>query len=445
MNTESRHLSDTEIERFCGQQMPPAERLVADKHLAACEACYGRLKLLPKMQDRLVAASQAFSIKPNPEVEHLTYEQLVGLVDHRLDDIDREIAGSHLEGCLRCETELNDLRAFVGELKPTAAKEVAPAARPAFREKLLAFWRLPAFRIPALAMMGAACVVLLAVLILLPLRRENAELRAKVAELEQTNDQLKEQAGDIENLQNEIATLRDENDRLLGGKIVTDQKGIELNDGEGRITLDEQGNLAGLQTTPAYEQIVKETLQSGRVKITTPLTGAGGKSGTLMGDPANAKFRLLAPVNIVIESDRPLFQWQGLDGVATFKVTIFDENLNKIAESESVNTNQWKTNPALRRGQTYIWQVRASANNQELVAPAPGSPRVKFKVLEQAKIAEIENTKKTNGKSHLVMGILYADAGLLKEAEREFTALLKANPQSTVARRLLQSVKVTRR
>jgi hypothetical protein len=131
--------------------------------------------------------------------------------------------------------------------------------------------------------------------------------------------------------------------------------------------------------------------------------------------------------------------------VATFKVTVFDENLNKAVESESLINTEWTPSSALSRGQTYIWQVRASANNQEIVAPPPAAGRVKFKVLEQAKVDEIERAKKAYAKSHLILGLVYANAGLLDDAEREFNELIKANPQSTAARSLLRSLKAARR
>jgi hypothetical protein len=40
-----------------------------------------------------------------------------------------------------------------------------------------------------------------------------------------------------------------------------------------------------------------------------------------------------------------------------------------------------------------------------------------------------------------VRGVFYAQAGLLDEAEREFSVLLNANPKSPVAQGLLQSIK----
>lgn len=445
MNTESRHLSNDELERFSGQKMPPAELLAADKHLGECEVCQAQLNELRPLDDQLLAANQAFSFTVEPEGAHLTYEQMAALVDHQLSDIDREIAQSHVEFCMSCERELRELSHFVEHLPDTALPRPIPLHKPSLQEKFLAFWQPSRFRLAAFALLAIVALVVLTSLLLLPLRRENARLREQLAELENRNEELRAQAAELENLHNEIATLREENHSLAGNASSAELKPFELNDGGGRITLDESGNLAGITTTPATEKLIKETLQSGRVKITTPLTGANGKSGTLMGKSTSSTLRLLAPINIVIETDHPLFQWQGLSGLATFKVGIFDENLNKIAESESLNTNQWKATMGLRRGQTYIWQVRASANNQELVAPAPDEPRIKFKVLEQAKVEALENAKKTNAKSHLILGILYADAGLLGDAEREFNALLRANPQSGVARRLLQSVKAAKR
>jgi hypothetical protein len=43
-----------------------------------------------------------------------------------------------------------------------------------------------------------------------------------------------------------------------------------------------------------------------------------------------------------------------------------------------------------------------------------------------------------------VLGVLYAQAGLLDDAEREFSALLRANPKSEVARKLLSNVRATK-
>ncbi len=440
MNRLSDHLSNDDLARYGEQKMPPAELLKADAHLAACEECYARLNDQAGAGAKLRSASQAFTFTTDVEPAHLSYEQLAALVDQQLDDIEREIAESHLELCTQCEAELHDLRQLVRQID-TSSSPTVPASRPSsWGARFATLWPLPALRWSVLATALLASLALFAFLLSLPIRNENARLRDKIAELERSNETLEKRIAAVESLESEVAALREENDRLRQLAPATGPAPVELNDDGRRITLDIQGNLAGLQAAPNVERLVKEALRSGRVKTDTAWVGAGGKPGVLMGDPASPEFRLLSPINLVLKTDRPSFHWKGLEGVATFQVTIFDEALNKVAESQSLTTTEWTVTRPLARGQTFVWQVRASANQREIVAPAAGSSRARFKVLEQAKDEEIARARKTFANSHLLMGILYADAGLLDDAEREFRALRNANPQSPVARSLLQSI-----
>ena len=421
--------------------MPSAELLAADTHLTLCDACYARMGQAQGLDDKLIAATKAFDGAADYEVTHLTYEQLLALVDDQSDDIDREIAESHLELCARCETELKDLREVSSTMNAVPAQQhVRPSRRPSLREKFMALWQLPAFRIPAGAVAALAGIALMAFLITIPLRRENTELRARVTELEGSSAALREQVAAVERLQSEIAAVREENERLQQEASGPDQQSVALNDAGGRITLDTQGNLSGVQTAPQYEEAIKAALQGGRVKFPAELRELRSQSGTLMGD-AQPEFKLLAPVGVVIEGDRPTFRWSALEGATSYTVTIYDSSLNQVATSDSLTTTRWNVPTPLARGRTYIWQVRAVKDGKEMVSPPPAASRVKFKILEGSKVEEIARAKRAQPKSHLVMGTIYAEAGLLEQAEREFTALLKANPQSSIARKLLQRVR----
>jgi hypothetical protein len=84
-------------------------------------------------------------------------------------------------------------------------------------------------------------------------------------------------------------------------------------------------------------------------------------------------------------------------------------------------------------------------DGEEIRMPAPSAPDAKFKVLEQSQAEALERAKQAYGHSHLLLGILYAQAGLLDNAEQEFQALSEANPRSRVAQTLLHSVKALRR
>jgi hypothetical protein len=424
--------------------MPPAELLAADSHLALCDICHGRMIEWPGLSEKVGAATRAFDEAVAGEINHLTYEQLAALVDDQIGEIDREILMSHLDLCPPCETELNDLRE-VGSRMETGAKqtkEYAALRKGSLQERFVTFMtfrRPPAFGLLALA--ALAVVVLLSFLISIPLKRENAEARARVAELERSNASLREHEATVDGLQNELTGLRQENERLR--RATEAQALVALNDGGGRVILDAQGNLSGLPTA-SYEQAVKDALRTERVKLPASLREVRSQSGTLMGG-SQTEFSVRVPVGIVIETDRPTFRWTALDGGASYTVTVYDSNLSKVAESDPLTSTEWTLPSALARGRTYIWQVRATKEGQQVVAPSPAAGRAKFKVLEQSKVEQIALAKQSGSKSHLVMGLLYAEAGLLSEAEHEFNALLAANPDSATARKLLQSVRQARR
>jgi hypothetical protein len=62
-------------------------------------------------------------------------------------------------------------------------------------------------------------------------------------------------------------------------------------------------------------------------------------------------------------------------------------------------------------------------------------------VIDQAKMNELSRAKRAYGSSHLTLALLYADAGLLNEAEQELQLLRKANPQSEIVRKLLRQLR----
>jgi len=105
-----------------------------------------------------------------------------------------------------------------------------------------------------------------------------------------------------------------------------------------------------------------------------------------------------------------------------------------------VEGTAWTVTPPLARGQSYSWQVKAIKDGQQFQAPKPPAPQARFRVLGGQQADEIVRARRSYGSSHLVLGLMYARAGLLDEAARELRALQSANPNSDVARRLLASI-----
>ena len=160
-----------------------------------------------------------------------------------------------------------------------------------------------------------------------------------------------------------------------------------------------------------------------------------------MGGGENAPFKLLEPVAKVIESNQPDFRWQPLAGAASYTVTVYDADFNRVTTSPSLTGTEWRPPQSLPRGAIYSWQVKAMKDGREVVVPEPPAPEARFKVLEQAKAEEIARARRQFAGSHLTLGLLYAQAGMQDKAAQELQALVDANQSSSLARKLLRSAK----
>jgi hypothetical protein len=351
--------------------------------------------------------------------------------------VEREIVEGHLSVCHACETEVDDLRAFRQETASFLSKEPLAVKAPGFREKLSAFLGRLAYSTPLRVAAAALVVLLIAVAATLPLRKQVADLRAQVAGLQEVNTALQQRATDVAQLQEQVAHLQQSQAQLLSQ---SPQITVALYDGGGLITLDKQGNLTGMELSPSTEQSVRAALVSGRV-APPRLAELSGKRGTLLGEGSEGvPFALVNPVGVIVQADRPTFRWRQLQGATRYTVRIFDSDFNGVMASAALTQTEWTPDEALERGRIYSWQVVAMKDGSEVISPAPPAPEAKFKVLGQAQADGLAQLKRTRPDSHLILGILYAEAGLLDEAEREFKALATANPRSPAARKLLDSI-----
>jgi hypothetical protein len=130
-------------------------------------------------------------------------------------------------------------------------------------------------------------------------------------------------------------------------------------------------------------------------------------------------------------------------GATGYVVEVYDEKFNLVTSSPQLNALTWTT--TLPRGNAYAWQVKATTEAETVTSPRPPAPQANFRIVDQAKANELATARRTYGSSHLTLGLLYADAGLLREAEQEFRLLQKANPDSDLARNLLRNIQTLRR
>jgi Putative zinc-finger len=204
------------------------------------------------------------------------------------------------------------------------------------------------------------------------------------------------------------------------------------------VSVDAQGNIKRVDgLTDAEMAKVRDALASRRLSFPGTVQDLIGTRGTLLGDAHAAGFALAAPVSTGVLTERPSLQWTPLSDASTYIVTIQDEATGETLNSPTLHDHTWSPDAPLTRGHTYLWQVAASFNGIETVAPKPPDPPAKFFVVgaeDASRLAKIPA-------SHLVRGILYANAGLVDDAERELAAVAAQNPNSDVVSRLLTQLR----
>jgi hypothetical protein len=403
-------------------------------------------------------------LQPDEAPLHLSDEQVIGYVDQALDEFDREIADSHLEGCGRCVAAVEELRRFQAVMSTHPPEVYHPSTSLPLRQRLQAFltglavWLQPQ-RIALTATAAATLVFLgtkgLALRNMAALAQQEAhratvqvaqsQERARQAEVR--SERLQQQVARVPRLEAELQRLQEKNRELQhdlnrpstprSTSPRTEPPLAYKNMATVPVMPDARGRLVqALPPPPA----VREALSQRRIETpNTLLASLTPRSMVTMGSGERPPFTPKAPVGTVILTDRPVFSWSPLKEAAGYRVELFDissgQDNPRSVLSQDVAKTEWQPPRPLPRGRTYEWEVTAFRKEGNVVAPS-----AKFRVLEAAKAEELA---RYSG-SLLTMGVLYAQAGMLEEAEELFQQVLQTSPDSTTARQLLQHVRAQR-
>jgi hypothetical protein len=415
----SSHLSIRDIERYRSKAITADEVRLLDSHLSECEECLRSFQNSESIDAayRLVRRSLKSVIQQADT--HIAYEEIAAYVDGHLDSAKRDLVEAHLKTCTDCKNDVSEMMGLQEAIASDDQRTVAvmQASAP--------FWQSTAFRIGV----EALAVLLIIVGVIWFSNRGIESLRSE-------NERLRNLVADSEAV---IAELKQRTDMTASGPEIT----LTVRDGQGIVTLDAQGNLRGLELLPEkYRQEVKKVLETGQVSLSPVVAQLrGGPEIRMSGNNDEPGFSLLSPVGIVVETSRPTFQWKKLSDAVEYDVSVYDAR-GEVVTREKVAGNEWRPATALARGQIYHWQVRAiTKDDREVKSPPVGQPDAKFSVLDQDRLNEIERAREAYPGSHLVLGTIYARAGFVNEARREFRALLATNPDSQISHRILRSLK----
>lgn len=424
------HLSQKQVEDFSLNNLPATELLAVSDHLEQCDLCQRRVEAGLNGDATFFALHDETFAEDGLSSVHLTVDQTAEYVDKNLSGEALQVVTDHLGSCEQCALAVEDLHAFRNEIAPSLDREFRPLEVPvttgsSWRERFVSLFRVS----PVPAFGGAAlAIILLAFIGWVVWRMPREERREEVVVV--PSPSLQPTPAPVPSVQPEPVAVV-----------------AQLNDGAGVVSLDQEGRLTGADNLPSgYQDLLKKALSGQRIEKSSQLQGLTRPSSALMGssDPAR-EFSVIEPGGNVLMNDRPIFRWSKMEGATGYVVEIYDEQFKLVSSSPQVTNLQWATTQTLPRGHVYSWQVKAIKDGQETTSPRPPAPQAKFRVLDQTKVNELTRAKRAYGSSHLALGLLYTEAGLLREAEAEFKLLRRANPDSEVARNLLRQIQAIRR
>lgn len=411
------HLKTDEIESYLKRKMKPAELLRADDHLAQCAACF------QKMKDSEIAKSAAdFDFLPDfsEESEHLSYEDLEHYADEKADDPQREIADVHLRVCEDCRTELNGLIEMRRLIEADLQKQALPET--AVEKSIFApFGDFFSRRLFLKFGFAAIALLILFSAIFLFSKRSSNPSEIAVVSPSPTNVNLPDVLPENPPANVEINAPQNDNANL-----------------QNQPPTEERTN----EFPPAYQAEIERVLAANRLNLPAELNQLKGQTGKLMsGGNESVPFALETPLGKIIQTARPQFRWRALAGADGYIVNVYDANFNRVAGSQQIKNTSWQIDRPLARNRIYIWQVTALKDGQEIKSPVRPAPDARFKVVDGGKLNELTRLSREYKNEYLALGILYADAGLLDEARREFQKELAKNPNSKQARKFLQEIR----
>jgi tetratricopeptide (TPR) repeat protein len=372
----------------------------------------------------------------------------------------------HLEVCEQCADRERNLRTFRAMMTTYPIQEFAPSPQPTAWEKFVAFWRPPTrwipFQVATTAIVAALCVGVFT----RPLKQQTFDLTNRTRDLQtqlkQANDEnedLKKQAAIPREYKERVALLEKENHKIqqdykvanatigeLNKKLAASRQRAPGSSAVAHKSSPSQNLIAryedvlGLSSLPASHRqkvnttLVKQKVETPKFLAQLPVRSGGAVQGPEQGDT----FLLVSPVAQVILTDKPTFSWTELKGATKYEIVISDEKLNEVGK-ETVTGTTWTPAKPLPRGKVLTWQVIPSEGNFKF-REGESFPTANFFILEQVEVNRLKQAEQTYANSPLTLGVLYAEKGLLEEAQAQFEKLLRINPNSDVAKKLLKDV-----
>ena len=414
------HLSTEEIRGYLRRRLTRDDFNRVGEHVHSCASCY---------QDFLAELQERFPIEIDLDELaglkgwHLEGEELAAYVEGRMDELNFECASLHLEECGSCMEKAS--AAFEYRLEyprlVTNARLKQPSTWSRYLPSVLSI-SLPRLRLAAAAVLLFA-LALIAWTVLQSKSEKSQLAGARPPETVSPDPTPHQPTVPVQPGPGVGSDIDPKIDRAAPGQVAANSQGHGTGHQEDEI---ERALIAkNLAMPPAIEMLER-----------TPAIAVRGNRASIQ------SFTIVRPFTTLINNDRPRFSWTTLSGATSYTVSVYDADLHLVETSEPLQETQWLMPNRLEAGIVYTWTVTALKDGQEIIAPASPA-RAEFKILGKPELRKL-NRMVNRTTSHAVRGVLFAKAGLLDEAEKEFQTHLDLRPADERVKGLLRIVKLWR-
>lgn len=411
------HLTAEQMQNYLVRRVSIDELGTIGEHLHGCRSCYQAY--LSVLQTRFPIEID-FDELAGLNGWHLEGEELASYLEGGMSDVDFDYATLHLQECKTCEQRVDDASRNWPRA-PSATSTTEEHGKPwqeylfGSQSGLSAHWQWAA---ALLLVIGAALIVWA----VLHTRPDKNQLAEDVPSETIPSETVPEQAAPPTTAPagaagtDRLAENSAGEEKQLAPNHYTGQGGQQSYEDESALIAKD------LRMPPVIEVLDR-----------TPSIAVRGNHASIQ------SFTIVRPFTTVISNARPTLSWTVLNGATSYTVSVYDAGLHLVGASEPLTKTQWLMPGDLEAGVVYTWMVTAQKDGQEIVAPASPA-RAEFKILGKTELRKL-NRLVSRTTSHAARGVLYAEAGLLDESEKEFQTHLERRPADERVKQLLQTVK----
>ena len=411
------HLSTEEIRGYLRRRLTRDDFVRVGEHVHSCEICYR--DFLAELQARFPIEIDLDELA-GLQGWHLEGEELAAYVEGRMDELSFECASLHLEECSSCMEKTSAV--FEDRLENPRMGTSARRKEPSTWSRYLP--SVQSISSPRLQLAAAAVLLLGLALIIwavLQPRSEKPQLAGVPPPETSSPDPSPHQpTAPVQPGPGVGSDINHKTDGAAPGQVAANSQ--EHGAGRQQDEIERALLAKNLTMPPAIEMLDR-----------TPAIAIRGNRASIQ------SFAVARPFTTLINNDRPTFSWTTLNGATSYTVSVYDADLHLVRTSEPLIETQWLMPDRLEAGMVYTWMVTARKDGEEIIAPASPA-RAEFKILGKPELRKLNRMVRRTA-SHAARGVLYAEAGLLDEAEKEFQIHLRLRPIDERVKTLLQVVK----